>query len=266
MGLIQALHLGGHAARRRPATARCGPRNSPGMQTVKLRRVFFWRLAIFFLRYDGCGHYRHARLLSRGAVQGPRKGFAGPGKPADAAPAPSRAGANRGPPRTGKIPAGRPGIPDRLPAAPFPAARGEAAFPKILFPAPLTRIYSYGLLRSVTKYIRRAEGDPPCTTPPTRPRKRNTVSTAWKTPAWPGRAPQGRRPRRPRRPGNRLPPLPPAAGRLADRRRRRGGNLRPPLTSSRPQAKFGIHARLRRFLLPLVAALEARLEEAEKDL
>ncbi len=32
------------------------------------------------------------------------------------------------------------------------------------------------------------------------------------------------------------------------------------------RVKFGIHQRLRRFLLPLVAAVESQIEEAEKDL
>ncbi len=32
------------------------------------------------------------------------------------------------------------------------------------------------------------------------------------------------------------------------------------------RVKFGIHERLRKFLLPLVAAIERQLEEAEKDL
>jgi hypothetical protein len=32
------------------------------------------------------------------------------------------------------------------------------------------------------------------------------------------------------------------------------------------RVKFGIHQRLRNFLLPLVAALEGQIEEAEKDL
>ena len=32
------------------------------------------------------------------------------------------------------------------------------------------------------------------------------------------------------------------------------------------RVKFGIHERLRKFLLPLVAAIELQLEEAEKDL
>ncbi|MGO9114332.1 MAG: hypothetical protein ACLP9L_34380 [Thermoguttaceae bacterium] len=32
------------------------------------------------------------------------------------------------------------------------------------------------------------------------------------------------------------------------------------------RVKFGIHERLRQFLLPLVAALEGQIEEAEKDL
>ena len=32
------------------------------------------------------------------------------------------------------------------------------------------------------------------------------------------------------------------------------------------RVKFGIHQRLRRFLLPLAAAVERQLEEAEKDL
>ena len=82
----------------------------------------------------------------------------------------------------------------------------------------------------------------------------------------PGRAPPSGRPRRSHR---RSRPsawsLRPAAGRRAldgdD-----ADEIRATIGLIEARVKFGIHERLRKFLLPLVAAVERQLEEAEKDL